>query len=80
MNHNFLNLLFIYLFVNFPSHVHFFLKKTRIAKKGLAVQLKADPQGIISTMLSEGAFIASCEGVYFQTGQLKNGNLISKYK
>jgi hypothetical protein len=54
-------------------------KKKELQKRVFAVQLKTDPQGIISTMLSEGAFIASCEGVYFQTTQLKNGNLISKF-
>jgi hypothetical protein len=58
-----ITILFTYLFIFFRSHVHFKKKKKeRIAKKDFTVQLKADPQGIISTMLSEGAFIASYEG------------------
>jgi hypothetical protein len=53
---------FLFLFLFFFRLMCISRKKKKIAKKGFAVQLKADPQGIISTMLSEGAFIASYEG------------------
>jgi hypothetical protein len=88
MNHNFI------LFLSFLLLLFYFILKNSVSctfeekkkknckkKKGFIVQLKSDSQGIISTMLSEGAFIASCvrRGLYFQTTQLKNGNLIRNF-